>query len=100
MKNAVPWMVVVVALSAMYPVAQVAKSTGEKAGGKETPPPPKTEAAADEGCHAKGGAPAWCEPVRLIREFFGLEAAPGSPLDVSLQEVVDQASLSGYELRP
>ncbi|HEV8580805.1 MAG TPA: hypothetical protein VGX68_17205 [Thermoanaerobaculia bacterium] len=101
MKNAAPWLVVLLAISAVYPVSRVVKPAEEKkAAEKETAPPAATATATDEDCQGKGAIPAWCEPVRLIREFFALETSPEIQRDTGLSEVVARAKLTRYELRP
>jgi hypothetical protein len=78
MRNATPWFLVFLAMIfAVSPAAQRAResdSTEERAETETTeaepsePPPPKPSCAPTTG----GEAPAWCEPVRLLADYFGI----------------------------
>ena len=41
----------------------------------------------------------WCQPVRLLRDFFGLPTAAATPRGQSLREILAQAKATGYDLR-
>ncbi len=43
--------------------------------------------------------PAWCMPVRLLRDFFGLPAVAEKTRRESLKEIVDRAKAEQYDLR-
>src|SRR5579872_5987573 len=41
----------------------------------------------------------WCQPVRLLRDFFSLPTVAATPRGQSLREIVAQAKVTGYDLR-
>jgi hypothetical protein len=108
MKRTSPVLLLLLGLLAGYPAARLATSPAEKAeaaraagnpGGPAAPAPPP---AAPESCGPKDKnvpSPAWCEPVRVLREFFGLPAAPAASRETSLNDVVLAAREAGYDLR-
>ena len=49
--------------------------------------------------NAQSSLPAWCMPVRLLREFFSLPAAAEEQRGDSLRDVVAQANATSYDLR-
>ncbi len=114
MKNASPVLLVLLGLLAGYPAARIATAPAadakkaeapKTAGNPANPGSPATPAptpVAQESCSSKdknSPPPPWCEPVRVLREFFGLPYDPEETRDVSLNEVVLAARTAGYDLR-
>jgi hypothetical protein len=89
-------MMVLLAISAIYPVSRVVKS--DRPAVEKAPAPPVPAAASDGVCHGKTGVAPWCEPVRLIREFFGLDTTAEIPREQSLNDVVERAASTGYDV--
>jgi len=111
MKNNSPALLVLLGLLVGFPAARLATSPAEEkkaeapktagnAGNPANPAPPAL-AASQESCAPKdrSAPPPWCEPVRVLRDFFGLPRAPEKSRDDSLSEVVSTANAAGYDLR-
>lgn len=114
MKNVSPVLLVLLGLLAGYPAVRLATApaadtkkaeapkSADKSANSSTPAPPDPAPAVQESCSSKdknSPPPSWCEPVRVLREFFGLPNDPGKPRDASLNEVVLAARTAGYDLR-
>src|SRR3954451_5584721 len=93
-------------LLAGYPVARIAtapeKGDAAKSGNVApgSPASLQSEDCKPENAPAPGNPPhSWCEPVRVLREFFGLAMNPRQTRGESLGEVAAQAKESDYVLR-
>jgi hypothetical protein len=110
MKNASPALLVLLGLLVGVPAVRLATAPEEKAeaakavgnaGNPSNPAAPAPSPTPQESCAPKdkSAPPPWCEPVRVLREFFGLPRAPEKSRDESLDEVVAAARTAGYDLR-
>ena len=100
MKSFMPWLLVVAAALAVSPMVRTPSESKpvdpSKAGKMEAP---KMEAV--EGCKPAAGVPVppWCEPVRVIRDFFGLPPVSDAPEQDNFHEIENIAASNGYKLR-
>lgn len=101
MKSALPWLLAVLAVLAVFPVSRMAtraerqeeqKEEGEKALAPEPP------AAEDQEKEEESPPPPWTEPVRLLRELFGLPPVLEMPREQQQAELVAAAKKAGYSL--
>jgi hypothetical protein len=102
MKNAPPWLALLVGLLVGVPAARLAVAPDKPAPAPPAAPattPPAAPAADSTSCKGTGGAPppAWCEPARVLSEFFGLPA--GEPREKVVAGVAQAARVGGYDLR-
>jgi hypothetical protein len=87
--------------------AAAAEPAKVAASSQPAPPPEATQASRDaEDCKPVTGPQgkpvsphSWCDPVRLLREFFGLRPDPAKTRADSLKEVVAAAKAADYDLR-
>jgi hypothetical protein len=116
-KKSSPFLLLVLGLLVGFPAARLATAPSavvpaaptEAAKAATVPPPAERPAGASrdgEDCKPVAdaqGKPAsphsWCDPVRLLREFFGLRAEPEKTRADSLKEVLVAASADDYDLR-
>ena len=96
MKKAAPWLIALLALGAIYPVAQVVKRSDPVSPPAAASAPPVPAALS---APVVSVPPPWREPVRVLREFFALPADPAASRQASVDELVEQARTSGYDLR-
>lgn len=111
MKNTSPILLVLLGLLAGYPAARLAIAPAEEKaeavkaaanqGNSTAPAVPAPQPTSQESCAPKdkSAPPPWCEPARVLREFFGLPRAPEKTREASLGEVVAAANTAGYDLR-
>jgi hypothetical protein len=102
MKNIAPWLLVVIALLAVPALKPqggnkpLEKPKNQKA---EAPVPPYEEAS----CQPAGNQaePARCEPLRVLRDFFGLEPGLSLSSEASLKAILDAAApaAANYQLQ-
>jgi hypothetical protein len=98
-----PLLLLVLGLLVGYPAARLATAPVEKA------EPAKAGSAvagsraslASEDCKPpdKAAPHSWCDPVRVLREFFGLPPALEKPRGDNLREVIAAARAADYDLR-
>ncbi len=120
MKKSSPFLLLVLGLLVGFPAARLATAPAAAPAASATPAPEPAKAAAvphpaeaaetsaasrdGEDCkpvadaQGKPASPhAWCEPVRLVREFFGLRAEPAKTRGDSLKEVLAAAGATDYK---
>ncbi len=105
MKKMPPLLLLVLGLLVGYPAARIATAPEEK---KATPA--ESAAAANRSLEGEDCRPedsqgkkmpphAWCDPVRVLRDFFGLPPALEIPRGDNLKEVIAAARAADYDLR-
>ncbi len=101
MKNAPPWLVLLVGLLVGVPAVRLAVTPDKPAPAASTAPAttPSPPAAETSPCKTTGSTPPppWCEPVRVLSEFFGLPA--GQTREKVVADVAQAARMGGYDLR-
>ncbi len=103
MRRTPPILLLLLGLLAGFPAARLTTTTPEK---KEAPKAgsdaAKTQAVVDtQDCQPqeKGSRPPpWCEPVRVLREFFALPLDLEKDRGENFKQVTESAKRSGYEL--
>ncbi|HEY0556697.1 MAG TPA: hypothetical protein VGG20_20745, partial [Thermoanaerobaculia bacterium] len=119
MKKSSPFLLLVLGLLVGFPAARLATAPAAPPAAVPEPaakavaasPPaetPETAQAARDGedckpvadAQGKPASPhAWCEPVRQLRDFFGLRAEPAKTRGDSLRELIATANADDYDLR-
>ncbi|HEX4963691.1 MAG TPA: hypothetical protein VF173_22890 [Thermoanaerobaculia bacterium] len=117
MKNALPWLALVLGLIAGFPAARLVVPSQEKPAPAAAPAQALSPAAsaveapagdtyssckvvppASSSAPPPPSPPAWCEPVRLLGQFFGKSLEPSAKRD-DLIAILKQAALDdGYDL--
>ncbi len=99
MKNVPPWLVLLVGLLVGVPAARLAVTPDKPAPAAPATTPPAAPAVEASPCKGTGGAPPppWCEPVRVLSEFFGLPA--GETREKVVADVAQAARTGHYDLR-
>lgn len=105
MKKTPPLLLLVLGLLVGYPAARMATAPEEKKAA-----PAESAAAASRSLEGEDCKPeesqgkkmsphAWCDPVRVLRDFFGLPPALEKPRGDNLREVITAARAADYDLR-
>lgn len=120
MRQFAPWILAAVAVAAIFPAVKLGEQKKPDRAVERTAARAEAEEGAGEAspeaanpCRPKEGQreSAWCEPLRILREFHGLEPVSSSPVqrsstpipgedparDGSLREIKDR--VSGYHMR-
>jgi hypothetical protein len=104
MKSFTPWLFLLIAALAVSPVLRPsaeskpgdspAKNGNAAQEGAKTPPPEPVCKPAPDNTEQP-----WCEPLRVIRDFFGLDSGVKMSKEGSFNQVVGAAWNAGYRLR-
>src|SRR3954447_19553597 len=108
MKSFTPWLLILIAAVAVSPIvrsppenkpADQSKTANEKANPKADAEAPKTPPSPEPACKPAPDGQPWCEPLRVIRDFFGLDSDAKMSKEGSFNQVVGAAWNAGYKLQ-